>query len=255
MIPKLARMPYSSRLAAAVVLVLGLSGCGIASGDDRVTLSVLAASSLTDAFAELGTGFQAAHRTVSVRFQFVGSQEAAADVEDHEPADVLATADTATMDGVSKLVTGRRVFARNSMTIVVAPGNPKRIHGVADLANPRLRVSLGGPTVPVGRYAQQVLTKAGVSVRPASEEADARTVLTRVRTGVADAGIVYLTDMRSAGVSATSVAIPAQQNVVATYVAAAVRLGHHDDVAGAFVDWLGTPGARTIMEKYGFVPL
>jgi molybdate transport system substrate-binding protein len=253
--PRLARMPYFPRLAAAGALLLALTGCGVAAGDERVTLTVLAASSLTDAFAELGTGFQTTHKNVTLQFQFVGSQEAAADVSAHEPSDVIATADVATMEGVSDLVSDRRVFARSSMTIAVAPGNPKRIHGLADLASSRLRVVLGGPTVPVGRYAQQVLTKAGVSVRPSSEEADARTVLTRVRTGVADAGIVYVTDMRSAGVSATSVAIPAQQNVVATYVAAAVRLGHHDAIAQSFVNWLGSPEAKTIMQKYGFTPV
>ncbi len=247
-------MPFFPRLAAGVALLLGLTACTVASGNERVALTVLAASSLTDAFTELGTGFQATHRNVTVRFLFAGSQEAAADVQEHDPSDVIATADTATMDGVDALVSGRRVFAHGTMTIAVAPGNPRHIRGVADLANPRLRVVLGGPTVPVGRYAQQVLAKAGVSVRPSSEEADARTVLTRVRTGVADAGIVYVTDMRSAGVSAASVAIPVQQNVVATYVAATVNLGHHDDAARSFVDWLGSTEARTVMRKYGFTP-
>jgi molybdate transport system substrate-binding protein len=248
-------MPYIKRLAAAVVAALTLTGCGIASGDERVTLNVLAASSLGDAFTELGTGFHAAHRNVTVRFEFAGSQEVADDVADHAAADVLATADGVTMGGVADDVTGRRAFAHNAMTIAVMPGNPKRITGLADLADRRLRVVLGGPTVPVGRYAQQVLTKAGVTVRPVSEEADARTVLTRVRTGVADAAIVYVTDMRSAGVSATSVAIPARQNISATSFAAVVRRSHHGGVAKAFVAWLGSPEATAILRKYGFRPV
>jgi molybdate transport system substrate-binding protein len=232
-------MPYIKRLAA-IVAVLALAGCGMASGDERITLRVLAASSLTDVFNELGTAYQATHRHVAaVRFRFAGSQEVAADVADREPADVLATADGASMDDVATKVSGRSVFAHGSMTIAVAPGNPKRVRRLADLANPRLRVVLGGPTVPVGRYAAQVLAKAGVSVRP---------------TSVADAGIVYVTDMRSAGVSATSVPIPAGQNVTATYVAAAVRRSSHGAEAKAFVAWLGSPTATMILHKYGFMP-
>lgn len=245
-------MPSTKRPAVVTAAVLALTGCGIASGDERVTLTVLAASSLTDAFGELGAAYRGTHRNITVRFEFAGSQELAADVKDREPADVLATADGTTMDDVATKVSGRRPFARNSMTIAVAPGNPRHVMRLADLADPRLRVVLGGPTVPVGRYALQVLTKAGVTVRPSSEEADARTVLTRIRTGVADAGIVYVTDMRSAGVSATSVPIPTPQNVTATYLAAVVRRSGHGTAGKAFVTWLGSPEAKTIMRKYGF---
>jgi molybdate transport system substrate-binding protein len=248
-------MPYFSRLAVFVAATLALAGCGIASGDERITLRVLAASSLTDAFGELGSAYRSANRHVtSVEFEFAGSQEVAGDVADREQADVLATADGTSMDIAADHVTDRQAFAHGSMTIAVAPGNPRRIRQLADLADSRLRVVLGSPVVPVGRYALQVLNKAGVTVRPASEEADARTVLTRVRTGVADAGIVYVTDMRSAGVSATSVPIPVQQNVTATYFAAAVRQSRHGSAAKDFVTWLRSPTATTILRKYGFMP-
>lgn len=254
-------MPYLPRLAprlgrfVAALLLLVPMGCGIASGDSRIGLKVLAASSLTDVFTELGDAYKMANRRVtSVGFEFAGSQEVAGDVKDREHADVLATADAASMDIAAARLSGRRPFAHGTMTIAVAPGNPLHIRTPADLADPRVRVVLGGPTVPVGRYAQQVLTKAGVTVRPASEEADARTVLSRVRTGEADAGIVYVTDMRSAGVAATSVPIPAQQNVVATYFAAAVRDSGHEPVARDFVAWLASPTAQAILRKYGFTP-
>jgi molybdate transport system substrate-binding protein len=248
-------MPYLRRLAVVVAVALGLAGCGIASGDERITLRVLAASSLTDAFDELGTAYRSANRHVtSVQFEFAGSQEVAGDVQDREHADVLATADATSMNIAAQRITDRRAFAYGSMTIAVAPGNPRRIHRLSDLARPGLRVVLGGPVVPVGRYAAQVLARAGVTVHPSSEEADARTVLTRVRTGVADAGIVYVSDMRSAGVAAMSVPIPVQQNVAATYFAAPVRASTHETAAKDFVTWLGTPTARAILRKYGFTP-
>jgi molybdate transport system substrate-binding protein len=247
-------MPFFTRLAAVAVVTLALAGCGIASGDERFTLKVLAASSLTDAFGELGAAYQAANRHVTgVQFEFAGSQEMAGDVHDREHADVLATADSTSMDIAAEQISRRRAFAQGTMTIAVAAGNPRHIRLLADLADPRLRVVLGGPVVPVGRYAARILAKAGVTVRPSSEEADARTVLTRIRTGTADAGIVYVTDMRSAGVSASSVPIPREQNVTATYFAAAVQNSAHGATARAFVTWLGSPAAVTILRKYGFM--
>jgi molybdate transport system substrate-binding protein len=247
-------MPYLTRLAVAAAVTLALGGCGIASGDERITLKVLAASSLTDAFGELGAAYRATHRQVTdVRFEFAGSQEAAGDVEDREHVDVLATADATSMDIADHQISGRRAFAQNTMTIAVAPGNPRHVHGLSDLADPRLRVVLGGPVVPVGRYAAQILARAGVTVRPVSEEADARTVLSRVRTGTADAGIVYVTDMRSAGIAASSVPIAREQNVTATYYAAPVRRSAHATAARAFVTWLGSSPAITVLRTYGFM--
>src|SRR5258708_31554709 len=99
------------------------------------------------------------------------------------PADVLVTADVQSMNEARKLTGESRTIAHNSMTIAVAPGNPKHIQGVADLADPRLRVVLGAPTTPAGRYAQQVFTKAGGTVVPKSEGIDVRSVLTPVLTG------------------------------------------------------------------------
>lgn len=246
-------MTRITAIMAAILASTGcVTGCGIAAGDARVTLKVLASASLTEAFQELGTAYHARREDVTLRFDFAGSLEAASEVDDRRPADVLATADRASMAEVTDKVTDPRVFAYNTMTIAVAPGDPKRIRGLADLADPRVRVVLGGPNVPVGRYAARVLAKAGVAVRPRSEQADARAVLGRIRTGVADAGIVYVTDIRSAGIAAGSVPIPARHNVTVTYYAAAVRRSGHGAAAGDFVAWLGSAEAKAILRKYGF---
>ncbi len=249
-------MPYMTRIVAIITAIAasaaGGSACGVASGDERITLTVLASSSLTEAFQELGTAYHAAHPNVTPRFEFAGSLEVASDVRQHLPGDVLAATDRASLATAEDRLLPPRAFAYDAMTIAVAPGNPRHIHGLADLADPRLRVVLGGPDVPVGRYAAQVLARAGITVRPRSEQADARTVLTRIRTGRADAGIVYVTDIRSAGIAATSVPIPARQNATVTCYAAAVRDGGDTRAARDFVAWLGSPEAKSILRKYGF---
>jgi molybdenum ABC transporter molybdate-binding protein len=244
------RRVNASVTALVTVLVMTLAGCG--GSATSTTLTVLAASSLTDVFGELGRTYRLSHKDVTIRFSFAGSQELAAQVKEGAPADALATADAQTMDGVAKYVSGRRVFAHNSLTIAVAPGNPRRIRGPADLSRPGLRVVLAAQNVPVGRYSRQVLDKAGATVRPRSEEIDVRSVLTRVRTGEADAGIVYITDLKSAGRAVSSVPIPADQNVTANYPAAAVKDADHQDAAKAFVTWLTSAEARATLNKYGF---
>lgn len=237
----------------AVVLALGpaaLAGCGGSPGP--ATLTVFAASSLKDVFGEMGKVYEHSHRDVRLRFVFAGSQELVQQLREREPADVLVTADEPTMTAAAKLVGGPRIIARNSMTIAVSPGNPKKVRGVADLVRPGLRVVLGAPTVPAGRYARQILRKAGLTVRAASEEISARSVLTRVRTGEADAGIVYITDMRSAGAAASSVPIPAAQNITAVYPAAPVGRSARRGAAAALVAWLTSAEAVKVLNRHGF---
>lgn len=250
-------MPSRPRLRIAVLLLSGLSlllsACGDSGG--TATLNVFAASSLTDVMAELGTRYGQLHQDIVIKASYAGSQELDRRVkEGQQSVDVLVTADGASMDGVGRYVRNRRVIAHNSMAIAVAPGNPLHITGVAGLAGPGVRVVLGAPNNPSGRYAQEILAKAGVTVRPISTEIDARTVLTRVRTGEADAGIVYVTDLQSAGGAASPVAIPAVQNISAAYPAAVVKRGRHGAAAEAFIAWLASPEAQSIFNKYGFGP-
>ncbi|MES9542977.1 MULTISPECIES: molybdate ABC transporter substrate-binding protein [unclassified Actinomadura] len=249
--PRRRRLRASALLAALVLPALG-AGCGDSSG--RVTLTVLATSSMTEVLGEIGTAYQQENPDVRVRFAFGGTPEIADRLAEHEPPDVLVTADGASMDEEREHLGGRRrVIAHDSLTIAVGPGNPRRVRDLRDLARPGLRVAVGAGTVPVGRYTRQVLARAGVQVRWTSEETSARAVLDRIRAGEADAGLVFITDLRSAGIAASSVPIPADLNVTAAFPAAAVRGGEHEDTADAFVSWLLTPGAQRLFNKYGFV--
>jgi molybdate transport system substrate-binding protein len=155
------------------LLVLALvAGCGGSSGGHEAdrTLTVFAASSLTAAMTKEAALFGREHPHVQVRFSFAGSQSLVAQLAQGAPADVLATADTASMKATG--LSGSRVFAQNSLAVITAPGNPEHVRSLADLARPGLRVVLAGPTVPVGRAAAKALAAAGVRVQPVSLELD-----------------------------------------------------------------------------------
>ncbi|MEU8796942.1 molybdate ABC transporter substrate-binding protein [Spirillospora sp. NPDC048819] len=249
--------PRPRRLrASALLLALALPalGAGCSGSSEPVTLTVLATSSLKEVFGEMGAAYAQTRPGVRLRFEFGATPEMADRLSGHDPGDVLVTADRASIDEADAyLAEHRRTIAHNSLTIAVGPGNPHRIRGLHDLTRPGLRVVVGGGTVPVGRYTRQVLANAGLTVRWSSEVISARAVLDLVRAGEADAGIVYITDLRSAGVAASSVPIPADLNVTAAFAAAAVQDGDHEDAANAFVAWLVSPAAQKLFHKYGFV--
>jgi molybdate transport system substrate-binding protein len=250
--------------AAACGLALLLAGCGGstspaagAAAPPRLSgsLTVFAAASLTEALADDKARLTAANPRLSLTYSFAGSQQLVAQIQSGAPADAVATADQASMQKLvaANLVEPPRDFARNLLEIVVAPGNPKGVKGLADLARPDLRVVLEDPSVPAGKYGRQALDRQGVKVSPVSLELDVKAELQKVETGEADAGIVYVTDVRSAGTRATGVAIPADQNVVATYPVAVVKATANHAAAQAFVDQLVSGAGQDALRARGFL--
>jgi len=167
---------------------------------------VFAAASLAEAF----TAAEAAIPHVRPSFSFAGSQQLATQLTQGATADVVATADDATMQRLvaARLVDPPVTLTRSRLVIVVAPGNPKGVTGLADLARPGLAVVLADPSVPVGRYTRQVLAAAGVEVAARSMELDVKATLAKVTAGAADAAIVYATDVRSSAGKAAAVTFP-----------------------------------------------
>lgn len=218
-------------------------------------VTVFAAASLTAAFQSIGAVVGRADPRLKAEFNFAGSSTLVAQIQQGAPADVFASADQPNMrkllDG--GLVSGSpRVFATNRLQIVVAAGNPKGITRLADLVRPGLVVVLCAPAVPCGRYAAQALQKAGVSVVPASQETDVKAVVSKVALGEADAGIVYVTDVKAGGVKVQGVVIPDGQNVVASYPIALVKAAHDGRAAQAFVDFVLSPQGQRILAGFGF---
>jgi molybdate transport system substrate-binding protein len=244
-------MKQSKLFACAAILALVLSACG--SGDkasEGDSIMVFAAASLKKTFTEIGEQFKTDNPGVSVEFNFAGSSDLVTQLTQGAQADVFASADTKNMDKATAagLLEGDPVnFASNTLTIAVAPGNPKQITSFQDLAKPGLNVVVCAPQVPCGSATQKVEDATGVRLTPVSEESAVTDVLNKVTTGQADAGLVYVTDAAGAGDKVTAVAFPESADAVNTYPIAALKSSEHQDLARKFIDAVtGDAGQKTL---------
>lgn len=217
------------------------------------TLTVLAAASLTESFNELAGQFSAQHPGVKVQYDFEGSSTLVQQINQGRPADVFASADTESMDKVSGAVSGKpATFATNRLTIAVPPGNPAHLSGFGDLAAAGRTVVVCAPQVPCGSATQKVEQLTGVQLHPVSEENDVKSVLQKVSAGAADAGLVYVTDAKSAGNKVQAVDFPESQQAINTYPIAALKDAPQADLAAQFVSFVTGPTGRQVLAKYGF---
>ncbi|NNG20885.1 molybdate ABC transporter substrate-binding protein [Naumannella sp. ID2617S] len=246
--------PRAALLAAVASLVLPLTACpqpGRTTSSSTIT--VYAAASLNKTFTQLGSEFEAAHPGSTVRLVFGGSADLLAQLQNGAPGDVLATADEPTMTratdaGLTTAEPG--IFATNRLTIATAPGNPKQIRSLADLA--RVSLVTCAPQVPCGNATGQVARAAGVTLKPGSEENSVSDVLGKVTSGQADAGIVYRTDTRAAGSKVTAVDFPEAEQVLNRYPITVLKASAQPGPAAEFTEFVRSERGRQVLTEAGF---
>jgi molybdate transport system substrate-binding protein len=237
---------------AAGVAFAALGGCADTADESQIT--VLAAASLKAPFSEIATRFEASEPGTSVRFNFAGSSDLVAQLQQGAPGDVLATADEPTMAMAEGLTGTPTIFASNSMTIAVPIDNPGTVTGLQSLASPALDVVVCAPQVPCGAATTRIEAAAGIDILPDSEEASVTDVLNKVATGQADAGIVYVSDVAAADETVTTVEIPAQVNATNRYPIAVLNDAADPQTAEAFVDFVNGQQGQRILRRAGFGP-
>lgn len=218
-------------------------------------LTVSAAASLILAFGKLQEQFEAANPGVDVVLNYGGSSGLAQQIVNGAPVDVFAAANTATMDTVSKagMVAGEpRIFVTNKLEIAVAPNNPKQVTGFADLARPDLKVVICARQVPCGSSEKAVEAATGVAVKPVSEEPDVTSVLSKVSSGDADAGVVYVTDVRSAPEKVSGVTFPEADTAINTYPIAVLKQSSQAALANKWVDFVRGADGQRVLQAAGF---
>lgn len=267
--------PLQARVLSMILtcLVVGsVAACGENSGggeqSEGSTLAVLAASSLTDAFGELENTFEEQNQDVDVTTSYAGSSELLTQIQQGAPADVFASADEAKMNTALQdgLVTEPKIFARNRPVVIVPADNPAGIEEFGDLADANAQIVLAEETVPIARYAEEVLDNADseygegfaqrVRDKIVSREANVRASANRVALGEADATFVYISDVtEDIRDQVQIIEIPENLNVVAIYPVATIKGSQNPELAQAWVDLVLSEEGQRVLKKYNFEPV
>jgi molybdate transport system substrate-binding protein len=216
---------------------------------------VSAAASLKKALTAYGGQFDEA----KAAFSFAGSDQLAAQIEQGAPVDVYAAANTKLPDELySKgLIEKPVVFATNTLVVAVPAGGSK-ITSLDDLAKKGVKIAAGAASVPVGSYTQKVLGQLPDTERTAitdnivSSEPDVAGVVGKVAEGAADAGFVYITDVKATGGKLKAIQIPASLNPTAAYGAAVVKKTKHAKEARDFLNGLLNGAGQDQLRQAGF---
>jgi molybdate transport system substrate-binding protein len=258
-----------ARILTTALLAVGavsLAACGSSStaapsstaggSSSAVTgsITVFAAASLKESFTTLGKQFEAANPGTTITFSFGPSSGLATQITEKAPADVFASASQKTMDTVVEagLAATSTVFAINTMAIATPKDPTTPVSSLADLANPAVKVAVCAADVPCGTAADKLFANNKLTVTPVTREVDVKAVLSKVQLGEVDAGIVYVTDVKAAGDAVVGIDIPIEQNVTTSYPIAALSSSPNSAAAQAFVAYVLTADARTVLLDAGF---
>lgn len=245
----------------------------------KVQLTVYAASSLTDAFGEIKSEFEAANPNIEILYSFAASSALTTQIIEGAPAAVFASANKTQVDKVAKdseRISGDITeFVRNELVLIIPVENTANITTLADLSKTGVKLVVAAPNVPIRQYTDEMLDKLaadpqyGESYKTAflanivSEEDNVRQVSAKVSLGEADAGIVYLSDVtRDIADKVTVIRIESEYNVVASYYIAPIDVGIAEtrdeavtDAAESFIAFVIDVEGQTILESYNFIPV
>ncbi|WP_243438780.1 molybdate ABC transporter substrate-binding protein [Fundidesulfovibrio soli] len=224
------------------------------------SVTVSGAASLTAAFTEMKAAFEKARPGVTVNTNFAASGQLLPQIEAGAPVDIFASADQETMDRAQAKnlidTASRRNFVANALVLCKPKGGKAAVTSLESLKDKAVeRIGLGNPeTVPVGRYAREALSTAGLyeALTPKLVFGDSvKQVQDYVSRGEVDAGFIFATDAQSAAAKIDVAAeIPTKAKV--SYPLAIVARSKDNADAKAFADFVMSPEGQAILAKYGF---
>lgn len=252
---------------AVGLLGLLLAGCGGTSvgppsGGSNAgpgSVFVLAAASTKDALQEAGAQFTR-ETGLTVKLNADDTSKLATQLVNGAPGDLFLSANKQWADFVKD-----KGFAQesapllgNTLVLVTPRGNPAHVGKPEDLKSPAVkRVAVAGPTVPAGIYARQALTKLQLwdelekAKRIVAGE-NVRVTLTYVERGEAEAGIVYATDARITDKVQAVYSFEPGTHEPIVYPLVLTKAGAQNQAAGRLFDYLRSPAAAAVFQKYGF---
>ena len=236
--------------ALALLAFVGCGGGATGGGSANDHPTVFAASSLTEVFPQIDP---------AATYNFAGSDDLATQITEGAPADVFAAASTKYPDQLYEdgLVDKPEVFATNRLVLIIPKDNPAGIRSVDDLRDPDVKLVIGAEGVPIGDYTRTVLENMGatdVLDQVVSEEDDVKGVVGKVSLGEADAGFVYVTDVRPVKDKVTAIELPAKAQAEVQYEIAVVKDAPHHDAAHEFIEQVLGEEGQAQLQAAGFGP-
>ncbi len=239
----------------------------VTQAQQKRTLTIYAATSLTDAFEELTAAFLRDQPEADIVLNFASSSKLAAQLMAGAPADIFASANSAQMELVvadGRISAGAvKSFASNQLALIAPADNPAEITGIEDLGGKRLLLVLAVTGTPIRDYTNAMFhsyeDEYGVDFAKrvmenlVSEESNVRQVVARIALGEADAGIVYQTDVTNE-IRDDLLRFPIAQrhNQIASYPIAALDDTALPELAQAFIDFVRSEAGQLILAGFGF---
>jgi molybdate transport system substrate-binding protein len=229
-------------------------------------MTVFIASSLQGTFPDLAQAWSTTHHLSNLDTEAGSTAMLRTQIEQGSPADVLLGADTSNAQALvdeGDAIGPVTEYATNELTVIVPATNPKGIATPADLAKPGVCVIGAGKDVPITKYATQLVSNlaarpeygtdfaAAYAANVCSQEDNVGAVVNKISLGEGDAAIVYVTDAKS-GENLTTIPVPADSNVVATYGGVPVKASTNEAAAADFLTWLRGSDGQAVLSAHGF---
>ncbi|MGE4752820.1 molybdate ABC transporter substrate-binding protein [Yersinia enterocolitica] len=228
-------------------------------------ITVFAAASLTNALQDIAAQYKK-EKQVEVVASYASSSTLARQIEQGAPADLFISADQQWMDYAidkQQMVANTRFTLLGNELVLIAPKDSKITKVEIDKKTDwkKLleggRLAVGDPDhVPAGIYAKESLENLGAWATLAPEMARAnnvRSAMALVERAEAPLGIVYGSDAIASDKVKVVGVFPEASHKPVEYPMAIVK-GHENPTVTAFYDYLKSPAAAVIFEKYGFTP-
>lgn len=260
----ISRIKYGLLIPALLIgalSVIPLAGCSTTTQASPVTISVAAATSLTDALKEINALYTRDKPNVTITPNFASSGTLQTQIENGAPVDVFISAAATQMDNLQKkdllLNDTRQNLLNNKLVLIVSTDSTLGLTSFNDLTLDKVKkVAVGDPkSVPAGTYARQAFDQLGITSQIQPKEVlggDVRQILTYVEGDNVDAGVVYSTDALTSGKVKVVASAPAEINARIVYPVAVIKASKIPDEAEAYLNFLFSTQAKTVFEKYGF---
>ena len=232
-------------------------------------LQIYGAASLKSGLAAVKDAYESTHAGMTLTITTDSSAALATKIEQGAPVDVFLSADMSNPqklvdEGLASASAGTK-FAGNLLTVIVPAGNPAGLESAKDLARGGLKVIAAADTVPISKYAQQLVGnlaaesgypanfEAAYGANVVSSEDNVAAIVSKVALGEGDAAIVYVTDAMTSS-KVRTIDVPPNANVRVTYGGVVLKASQHPDAASQFLAWLSGPEGQTVLGTFGFRP-